>query len=301
MGKIGKKLSSIISKDKGRAKGMYEFSSDKSPAEQEASGGVSGVPIDDLRPNSLQPRKTFRQDKLEDLAQSIKKKGVIQHIIYRTTDKGKEIIAGERRWRAAHMAGLKEVPAVEMQVSDEEALELAIVENIQRDDLNPIEKGQGFKTLMDTYSLTQENVAEVVGISRTAVANFIRLLNLPHRVKEYVSRETLTMGHARCLLTLSNPEKQTAVAERIIKQGLSVRQTEELLYGSEKKKKAKTVTNAEKDPHIKDLEDKLKQALGTKVTIKNRKYKGKNRGSIRIEYYNNEDFRRIAENIGVEL
>ena len=303
MGKIGKKLSNILSKDKGQAKSMLDFSSVGKGAEtiMPDKGAVFKVPVSDLKPNSLQPRKVFNEEKLEDLAKSIKEKGIIQHITFRNTNKGKEIIAGERRWRAAQIAGLKEIPAVEMNVNDEEALELAIVENIQRDDLNPIEKGQGFKTLIDSYKLTQEKVADVVGISRTAVTNYIRLLGLPPRIKEHVSRETLTMGHARCLLSMSNPEKQISLANRIVKQGLSVRQVEEIVYGPEKEKKQKKKKEAVKDPHVADLEKKFKEILGTKVSIKNKKRKGTNKGSITIEYYNNEDFRRIAEKLGVKL
>jgi len=300
MGKIGRKLSNILSKDKGRAKNMYELHTDDPTTHKHTDRGIDEIPVAEFIPNTFQPRKTFEQDKLEELAKSIKKKGVIQHIIYRTTEKGNEIIAGERRWRAAQIAGLRTVPAREMDVTDEEALELAIIENIQRDDLNPIEKGLGFKMLMDSYNLTQENVAETVGISRTAVANFIRLLNLPSKVKEYVSRETLTMGHARCLLSLSNPEKQISLAEKIIKQGLSVRQVEDIIYGSEKQKRKKKAETP-KDPHIAELENRFKQALGAKTTIKNRKIKGTNKGSIIIKYHSNEDFNRIADKIGVEL
>jgi ParB family chromosome partitioning protein len=236
MGKIGKKLSSILSKDKGRSKGLYGLQPGREEPIKEVpvkgtSQGVERVEINDLKPNSLQPRKGFEEEKLKDLASSIKEKGVIQPIVYRNTNKGKEIIAGERRWRAAKLAKLDAIPAIPRDVSDEEALELAIIENIQRDDLNPIEKAVGFKTLIDSYSLTQEKVAENLGISRSAVANFMRLLQLPPQVKEFVSRETLSMGHARCLLSLPNQEQQIALAKKIVKQGLSVRQVEEYVYG----------------------------------------------------------------------
>jgi len=301
MAKIGRKLSSILSKDKGTARGMYALH----PAESTSAspgGGISTIPVDSLVPNSFQPRKDFSEESLEELVQSIREKGVIQPILFRKTERGNEIVAGERRWRAAKRAGLDRIPAIERQMSDREALETAIVENVQREDLNPIEKAEGFKLLMDTYGMTQEAVAERLGLSRTAVANMLRLLRLPPRVKEYVSRETLSMGHARCLLAVADPKRQLSLAERIVREGLSVRQTEEIVYGRKAgPRRSARVSGALKDPHISDLEKKFKEALGTNVIIKNRRHKGAHRGRIIIEYYSNEDFRRIAEQMGIDL
>ncbi|MFC1581998.1 ParB/RepB/Spo0J family partition protein [Planctomycetota bacterium] len=303
MGKIGKKLTKLLSKKQDKAKPMYDFRSQGPPpgtvTEEEAAEKrqVHTIPIDSVKPNATQPRDVFNDEKLGELAASIKAKGVLQPIIYRQTAKGAEIIAGERRWRASRLAGLNEIPAIERNVSDEEALELAIIENIQRDDLNPIEKAKGFRTLIDTYSMTQQDVADRLGISRTSVANLMRLLQLPEEVKNFVSRETLSMGHARCLLAVANPERQISLAKRITRDGLSVRETEGLVYGAKetpKKKKADT----KRDPNIVALEKRFTEALATRVTIKNTK---DNKGRITIEYYSNDDFMRIAELLGIKL
>jgi len=303
MGKIGKKLTKLLSKKQDKAKPMYDFKSQGAPpgtvteAEAAEKRQVHTIPIDSVKPNATQPRDVFNDEKLGELAASIKAKGVLQPIIYRQTPQGNEIIAGERRWRASRLAGLDQIPAIERNVSDEEALELAIIENIQRDDLNPIEKAKGFRALIDTYSMTQQDVADGLGISRTSVANLMRLLQLPDQVKELVSRETLSMGHARCLLAVDNPERQITLAKRITKDGLSVRETEALVYGDKetpkKKKKAQPA-----DPNIHALEKRFAEALATRVSIRNAK---NNKGRITIEYYNNDDFLRIAERLGIKL
>jgi ParB family chromosome partitioning protein len=185
-----------------------------------------------------------------------------------------------------------------MQADDEEALELAIIENIQRDDLDPIEKAEGFNTLIKKYEMTQQEVAEQLGLSRTSVTNFIRLLQLPDKIKEYVSRETLSMGHARCLLSLQTEERRIAMADRIAKEGLSVRETEDIVYGRTSSVKKKTSDPKEQNPHIRDLEKRFVDRLGTKVQIKN---SSKNKGKIVIHYYSNEDFIRLAELMGIDL
>ena len=292
MGKIGKKLSNILS----RGTAMYDFKTSKS-AERGPEASVGTIGIDELTANTLQPREDFDDEKLQELCASIQGKGVLQPIMYRKTGKGNEIIAGERRWRAAKMAGLERIPAIEMSVSDEEALELAIVENVQRDDLNAIEKARGFKALISNHSMTQQQVAGHVGISRTAVANFLRLLQLPAEVKKYVSRETLSTGHARCLLSMTSAKQQVALAKRIVKLGLSVRQTEEIVYGKPRAK-GRQAKQRQRDANIVDLEKKLTKALGARVAIRNTR---KNRGKIIIQYENNEDFCRICEQLGIDL
>lgn len=300
MGTIGKKLSSILSKSPGSASPMYDFKTAPSgaPAAPPLSAAPQQIPINSIVANTVQPRHIFDEAKLQELSASIKEKGVLQPVIFRSTESGRELIAGERRWRAAKLAGLQTIPAIEMKATDEEALELAIIENIQRDDLNPIEKGLGFKMLIEQYKLTQQQVAERVGIDRTSVTNFMRLLQLPQEVKDHVSRGTLSMGHARCLLAVTSPLKQASLAKRIAEQGLSVRQTEELIYGNNDKKDIET-KKKDIDPHVSDLEKKFAAGLGAKVTIKNRVRK--NSGKIIISYSDNEDFCRLAEIMGVKL
>lgn len=291
MGKIGRNLSKLLSKHSGQANAMYDI--------KPKSLAVETVNIDEFMPNSAQPRTDFNDAKLEDLSRSIKEQGVIQPIIYRITPKGKEIIAGERRWRAAKMAKLDRIPAIEKDVSDEEALELAMVENIQREDLNPLEKAEGFKALIDKHRMTQQDIGERLGINRATIANFMRLLQLPDEIKKYVSRETISMGHARCLLSVTDKKKQMHLAKRIINEGLSVREIEHIVYESpEESSVVLKIKQKKKDPYILDLEKQFRKVLGTKVTIKNTK---NNKGKIIVEYYSNDDFSRIAEKLGIDL
>ncbi len=300
MAKIGKKLADILSRDSKRSGQTYNLND--TPAAPETNEQELHTPalmqISDLIPNTLQPRSVFDEAKLDELASSIKKKGVLQPVIYRKTDNGNELIAGERRWRASQLAGLTEIPAIEMQATDEEALELAIIENVQRDDLDPIEKAEGFNSLIKRYNMTQQDVADQLGLSRTSVTNFIRLLQLPDKIKEYVSRETLTMGHARCLLSLQAEDKQIAMADRIAKEGLSVRATEDIVYNRNTSTPNSKSKSKEANPHIRELEKKFVDHFGSKVQINN---SSKNKGKIIIHYHNNEDFIRIAGIMGIHL
>lgn len=248
--------------------------------------------ISQIEPNKDQPRTEFDPDKLNVLADSIKKYGVLQPIVVKKLDNGfYRIIAGERRWRASKLAGLKKIPVVIRDYDDKETMEIALVENLQREDLNPFEEARGYKELMDLFSMTQEQVAQRVGKSRSAVANSIRLLSLCDEIKDLVLKKELTVGHVRALLATDNEGVQLMAARKIVADGLNVRQTEALIKSllQTKKEKKKDPVDEELKRYLVTLEKKLSNSLGTKVTIQNKK----NRGKIEIEYYNNEDFERI--------
>jgi ParB family chromosome partitioning protein len=251
---------------------------------------VSNIPIEELRPNPYQPRRDFAEEKLAELVKSVQEYGILQPLIVRQGLSGYEIVAGERRFRAAQRAGLAVVPAVVRDLSDRQVMEIALIENLQREDLNPIEVAEAYATLMREFSLTQEMLAERVGQSRSHVANVLRLLNLPAEVREYVSRGTLTMGHARALLSLDDPEQQKMLAEKIVQEDLSVRAVEQLvqrllsIVSRETRKPPKR-----EDPTLKHYEEILRANLGTAVKI----HQGKKRGKIEIEYYSPEDLTRL--------
>ncbi|AGC67044.1 stage 0 sporulation protein J [Thermoclostridium stercorarium subsp. stercorarium DSM 8532] len=251
--------------------------------------GVMELKIIDIEPNKEQPRKNFDQEKLQALAESIKQHGVVQPIIVKKQDKGYTIIAGERRWRAAKLAGLKTIPAIVKDLSSRETMEIALIENLQREDLNPIEEAEAYQKLMDEHGLTQEALSKLVGKSRAAIANSVRLLSLPDKIKDMLINEQLTPGHARALITVEDPERQIKLAEEIIEKDLSVRETEKLV--NERKNEKKQKRKAAKDPTILDIEEKLKSILGTKVELRH----NKNKGKIVIEYYSNDEFNRIIE------
>ncbi|MBI4690566.1 MAG: ParB/RepB/Spo0J family partition protein [Nitrospirae bacterium] len=241
-----------------------------------------------------QPRKIFRDDSLKELSVSIKEKGILQPIIVsRVGDGSFKLIAGERRWRAAQIAGLKKIPAIVKNVASKDSLEIALIENIQREDLNPIETAEAFNRLLKDFDLTQEGLSERVGKERATVANYLRLLKLPEEIKSLISNGSLSMGHARAVLSIEGKSNQTEAARRVIRKGLSVRETEalakniSLLEG--KKSKGRKL---HKDPQIASLEDKLIKSLGTKVRIQHR---GKNGGRIEIEYYSLDELDRLLE------
>ncbi len=252
--------------------------------------------ISQIEPNKEQPRTEFDPEKLETLSDSIKKYGVLQPIVVKKLDNGfYRIIAGERRWRAAKLAGLKQIPVVIRDFNDRETMEIALVENLQREDLNPFEEARGYKELMDLFSLTQEQVAQKVGKSRSAVANSVRLLSLCDEIKELVLKKELTVGHVRALLATDNEGVQLMAARKIVADGLNVRQTEAYIKVllTEKKPKKKNPVDEELRRYLASIEKRLSNSLGTKVKIHNKK----NRGKIEIEYYNNEDFERIMNKI----
>lgn len=248
--------------------------------------------INDIEPNRNQPRTFFDEDTLEELADSIKQYGVIEPLVVTKKDDHYEIIAGERRWRAAKKAGLKEVPVVIKKFSDEEAKVVALIENLQRENLNPIEEALGYQSLIKEHSLKQDEVAKKVSKSRVAVTNSLRLLKLDERVQKMVIDDMISGGHARALLGISDGEKQYSIAMKAFDEKLSVREIEKLVRDIDKAPKEKTVKKPQNDFIYRDMEEKLKSVMGTKVTIHN---KDNNKGKIEIEYYSQDDFERIID------
>lgn len=256
--------------------------------------GINEIDINTISPNEYQPRKAFKDSTLQELINSIRTRGVIQPIIVRkVSDDSYQLIAGERRWRAAKAAGLTTVPAIIKDVAPQESLELALIENIQREDLNPIETAEAFQRLINDFSLTHDELSEKVGKDRTTVTNYLRILKLPSDVKSWVAEGSLSMGHAKALLQIEDLVLQVEVAKRIIHEGLSVREAEALskkasLSGTLSKKTHHVL----RDPNITSLEEKLMHSLGTKVRLR---HKGKNGGRIEIDYYSLEELDRLLE------
>jgi len=267
-------------------------------AELAPSGaGVREVPIEQIRPNREQPRTAFREAELRELAESLRTVGVLQPLMVRRGLDGYELIAGERRLRAAKLAGLATVPVIERATKDSELLTLALIENLQREDLNPIEKAKGFKDLIDRNGLTQEEAAQRIGKDRSTVATFVRLLELCEPVQGMVAENALTMGHARALVAIADPKVQERIGRRIVEQGLSVRQTEQIvaaLQPSEGKKHSGRMV-VRKPAHIRDLEDRTRERLGTKVEIQYRHGKGR----MTIRFFSDDDLQRVLDVLGV--
>lgn len=268
----------------------------------ESTGSVGGkktyilCPIENIHPNEYQPRKVFDQEKLEELINSVKEKGIIQPLIVRkSSGMDYELIAGERRWRAAQKAGLKEVPVVIKDVSDKESLEIAIIENIQRADLNPIEEAEGYKRLIDEFSYTQEELAKQVGKDRATVSNHLRVLKLPDEIKKDLSAGAITLGHAKALLSLSSERELLTLGKEILKKGLSVRETEALAKKREQEPTTGKKEEAPKDPNVDNLEHRLASFFGTKTRIIK---KGK-RGKIEVDFYSLNELDRIIELLGL--
>lgn len=278
----------------GLGKGLDALFMDNS-MEEEAKSAVK-LKLNEIEPNREQPRKSFDEEALEELANSIATHGVIQPLLVRPlADGGYQLIAGERRWRASRMAGLTEVPVVIREMSDSEAMELALVENLQREDLNPIEEAQGLALLMETYGLTQEQAAKRVGKSRPAVANAMRLLALPQDVLAMVERGDLSAGHARTILPLENDEQITALANEIIKKNLSVRETERavkaLLKGDAKREKRVK----KRDTYYDEVELAVSQSLGRKAKVS---LSGGNKGTLEIEFFGKDDLSKLLKLFG---
>jgi len=253
--------------------------------------GILEIELDKIVPNEYQPRKVFNDEKLKELAASIKVQGVIQPIIVHRIGTNFGLIAGERRWRAARLAGQKTIPALVREASKRELIEQALIENIQREDLNPLEAAEAFKQLQDEYKLTQEDLAKRVGKERSTITNFLRLLGLPKEIKQHLASGSLSMGHAKALLSLERLRDQLLAANQIVKKALSVREAEALASRLKKPvKEKKTKVNTE----YKAAEERLRKSLGTKVSIAP-SAKG---GKIIIEYYSGEELDRILEKIG---
>lgn len=251
------------------------------------------IHISEIEPNKAQPRKKFDEDALQELADSIKQYGVIQPLIVQKKDKYYELIAGERRWRAARIAGLKEVPVIIKDYTPQEVVEIALIENIQREDLNPIEEAQTFQRLIQEFDLKQDEVAERVSKSRAAVTNSMRLLKLDSRVQQMLIDEMISSGHARTLLSIENTEVQYNTACKIFDEKLSVRETEKLVKSILTEKPQKEIAVAKEDDFIyRNIEERIRNIIGTKVSIHK---KSNNKGMIEIEYYSNEELERLIE------
>ncbi len=255
--------------------------------------GVIELKVNQIEPNREQPRKNFDEDALQELADSIKKHGIIQPLVVQKKGEYYEIIAGERRWRAAKIAGLKHIPVVIKDYSEQEMVEIALIENIQRQDLNPIEEAMAFKQLMQEYDLKQDELAERVSKSRTAVTNSMRLLKLPQKIMEMVINNELSSGHARTLLSIEDEDLQIKVAELVILKQMSVRETENYVKKLQNNKnKSKDTKNTDNDFVYRDIENRIKEIVGTKVKV-NHKNNGK--GKIEIEFYSDDELERIYD------
>ncbi len=258
---------------------------------------VERVPLDRIRPCPLQPRKDFPEETLRELADSIREQGIVQPLIVRERDGVLELIAGERRWRAAQLAGVADVPVIVRQADDRAVLEMALIENLQRENLNPIEEAQGYAQLVGQFNLTQEEVAAKVGKSRAAVANAVRLLKLAPALQAYLREGRLSVGHAKVILGMEEPRQQQLIAERVIKEALNVRQTEKVVArlqwrGSGGKHGPTPLAG---DAHVAEIENRLRERFGTKVHLRYREGKG----SLEILFFNDGDLERILQIAGV--
>lgn len=287
----------MSSKQRALGKGIDALlmSGDDTELLSSASGSVVSVPVESLQPNPNQPRQEFRQESLRELADSIQEKGIIQPIIAEETEHGRyTIIAGERRYRAACMAGLKEVPVLLRTFSEEEKLEIALIENVQREDLSPVEEAKAYRGLMEHAGLSQEEVAKRVGKNRSTVANSLRLLKLPDDMQAALASEELTAGHARAILSVVNPADQRILFNRIVAKGLSVREAEtlaaELNRGLRPSERKESIPKKQY-PELMEIEQKFIDLLGTKVSVKGSVKKGR----IEISYYSMDDLERIIE------
>ena len=301
---LGKGLGAIFGEDvvkeskeetEKKAKAKAEA---KAAEEMDEKGRILMLKLDLVQPNKEQPRKTFDEEKINELAESIKNYGVLQPLLVQKNGSFYEIIAGERRWRAAKAAGLKEVPAVLKEYSKQEAMEISLIENVQRADLNPIEEALGYRQLIDEFGLTQEEIAVRVAKSRVAITNTMRLLKLDEQIQNMLVQGAITSGHARALLSLEDTMMQLKAAKEILDKKLSVRETERLVKRMQKEASGEKKEEKKPDETLaliyQNLEDRMKSVMGTKVSIHN---KDKNKGRIEIEYYSEAELERIVEMI----
>ena len=268
--------------------------------EKEADEKVEELQLDEIRPNPYQPRKNFDEDNLKDLSDSIRKNGVFQPIIVRKSSvMGYEIIAGERRFRASKLAGKDSIPAIVRAIDDEQMMEVAVLENLQREDLSPLEEAEAYSTLMKNLKITQSELSERLGKSRPYIANYLRLLDLPREVKTFVQDGKLSMGQARTLLALKDKDKLVELAKKTIKENYTVRQLEQIVNDMNGKKKVKKDRKKKLSPYLLQSQDRLQEKFGTKVAIKANEKTGK--GKIEINYLSTEDFNRILDVLNIEL
>lgn len=284
-----------MSKKFGLGKGLNALIPNEVTSDEKFNDNKSLISLNKIKANSEQPRKIFDNDRLLELSESIKKHGIIQPLVLKKSGENFIIIAGERRWRAAKLAGLKDVPAVIMDIEEQQVLEISLIENIQRQDLNPIEEAKAFKKLLNDFNLTQESLSETLSKSRTAISNTMRLLNLDKRVQEYIIDEVLTEGHGRALLGVKDENLQYELAQKAIDDKMSVRELEKFVKNNLKQKEEKTINVDVSAPYYKDIREKLEDYFGTKVNIE----KKKNKGRIEIEYYSEDDLQRIIDIINM--
>jgi ParB family chromosome partitioning protein len=286
----------VTTKKRGLGKGLSALIADKATVDtllsnEQPDDKVENLAIDLIVPKEDQPRQYFDDEALEELAESIKINGVIQPIIVRKIEDKYQIVAGERRWRASKRIGLTVIPAIVRNFNEEEAAKISLIENIQRENLNPIEEAIAYKRLMEDYNLTQEELGQAVGKSRAYVSNSMRLLNLDNKIIEYIKEGKLTSGHGKVLLGIKDKEEQLRTAEKIINLNLNVRDTEDEVKKTKKKSKIKKKKIDNKDPYLRDLEENLMRSLGTKVNL----LIGDKKGKIEIEYYGEEDLERLVD------
>ena len=288
---LGKGLDSLIP-DNNSMKSVTSEKTVESKEDAAAKSGVQVMKINEVEPNRDQPRKNFDEDALLELSDSIKQFGVLQPLLVRKRKDYYEIISGERRWRAAKLAGVKEVPVIEKEYTDQEILEIGLIENIQRENLNPIEEAIAYKRLLEEFNLKQDEVAERVSKSRTAVTNSMRLLKLSDKVQQMIIDDMISTGHARALLAIDDPELQYTLANKIFDEKLSVRETEKLVKEIKNPKKPKEKKPVANSFIYQDLEEKMKSVFGTKVSIAS---KGKGKGKIEIEYYSDDELEHLFD------
>ncbi len=294
--KLGKGLNMLFSdndNDQGAAQAVAIPETAKVEQTSQGESKLITLSLAQIYPNKNQPRKKFDEDNLNQLAASIRQEGVVQPVIVRRNNGNFELVSGERRWRAAQKAELKSIPAIVVDVDDNRSLHIALIENIQREDLNPIEKAKAFKDIVDKTSCTQEELAERIGQDRSTLANFMRLLDLPEEVQAAVSRGTISMGHARAILSVQGERRQRELARRVEKDGISVRKLENVIRLGGKRSQGKA--SISKDPGIAEIAQKLTEFFGTRVTIE----AGRKRGRIIIDYYENSQFNDILTKLNI--
>lgn len=300
---LGRGLGALLG---GTAEKIPKPGAPEQPATSTASTAAPGervirVPLDRIRPSPFQPRKEFAPEALSELTESIKAQGIIQPLLVRARADHYELIAGERRWRAAQLVGLSEAPVIVREADDTAVLELALIENLQRENLNPMEEAQGYAELISRFNLRQEDVASKVGKSRAWVANALRLLKLPPEVQSFVREGRLSVGHAKVILALEQSAEQRLAAERVLKDGLSVRSTEELISKLQQKQPI-VIPGPKKsapaaDAHVQDLENRLRERLGTKVQLK---YKN-GKGAVDIRFFSDDELERLLQILGIRM
>lgn len=291
---LGKGLDSLIPANVMMESEVKHATVSTASSPEEGKDGTLMVKLSKVEPNREQPRKNFDEDSLQELAESLKQFGMLQPILVQNRGDYYEIIAGERRWRAAKIAGLKEVPVIVRELTDQEIVEISLIENIQREDLNPIEEAQAYKRLLTEFHLKQDEVAERVSKSRTAVTNSMRLLKLCDEVQKMVVDDMISTGHARALISIEDPEEQYLIAQKIFDEKLSVREVEKLVKDLHKPPKPPKEENKTLQAIYQEISERLKQSLSTKVSVS---AKQNGAGKIEIEFYNHEDLERLLERI----